>query len=148
MTFSSTGGTDYTDLAPFTKIKEQKQFDPELAQQYRDKARSALRKKGVSFPVKVLVSYNPAIVNWETECQLAEKQLEDTLGTEYIDVIVERGPDTGFLSAVRRSGKYSLLLCNYGADFADPATYTEPFTARNSYSFWDKSQDSEIKKLY
>ena len=148
MTFASTGGTDYTDLAPFSQIKSQEQYSPELAQQYRDKARIALKEKGVSFPVKVLVSYNPAVVNWDKECQLAEKQLEETLGTDYIDVIVERGPDTGFLSAVRRSGKYALLLCNYGADFADPATFTEPFTANNTYSFWDKSKDSEIKKLY
>lgn len=148
MTFASVNGKDYTELEPFKNIMQNEQFDTALAQKYRDKAVKALKEKGVSFPIKVLVPYNPAVVNWDKECQLAEKQLEETLGTDYIDIIVERGPDTGFLSGVRRSGKYSFLLCNYGADFADPATYTEPFTAGNTYSFWDKSKDSEIKKLF
>lgn len=147
-TFSFVDGKDYTDLAPFQRIMEQDSHDAALAQRYRDNARAALEEKGVTFPVKVLLPYNPSVINWESECQLAEKQLEDTLGTDYIDVIVERGPDTGFLSAVRRSGKYALLLCNYGADFADPATYTEPFTAGNTYSFWDQSTDSEIRSLF
>lgn len=148
VTFVSEGGKDYTDLAPFEKIMSQQQFDTALAQSYRDKARTALEAEGVTFPIKVLLPYNPAVINWGEECQLAKKQLEETLGTDYVDVIVERGPDTGFLSAVRRSGKYALLLCNYGADFADPATYSEPFTAGNTYSFWDKSEDSGIKELF
>ncbi|MCR4644015.1 MAG: peptide ABC transporter substrate-binding protein [Oscillospiraceae bacterium] len=147
-TFVSADGKDYTDLAPFSKIMAQDPHDTALAQSCRDKARTALEAEGVTFPVKVLLPYNPAIVNWDKECRLAEQQLEGTLGTDYIDVIIERGPDTGFLSAVRRSGKYALLLCNYGADFADPATYAEPFTANNTYSFWDKSRDPGISKLF
>ena len=148
VTFASVNGKDYTELEALKNISQGEQFDVSLAQEYRDKALPELKKRGVTFPVKVLLPYNPAVLNWDKECQLAEKQLEETLGTDYIDVIVERGPDTGFLSAVRRSGKYAFLLCNYGADFADPATYTEPFTAGNTYSFWDKSNDSEIKKLF
>ncbi len=147
-TFVSAGGKDYTDFAPFEQIMARDPFDPALAQSYRDKARTALEEIGVTFPIKVLLPYNPAIVNWDRECRLAEKQIEDTLGSDFVDVIVERGPDTGFLTAVRRSGKYAFLLCNYGADFADPATYAEPFTADNSYSFWDKSEDPEIQKLF
>lgn len=148
VTFASVNGKDYTELEALKNISQGEQYDVSLAQEYRDKALPELKKRGVTFPVKVLLPYNPAVLNWDKECQLAEKQLEETLGTDYIDVIVERGPDTGFLSAVRRSGKYAFLLCNYGADFADPATYTEPFTAGNTYSFWDKSNDSEINKLF
>lgn len=147
-TFVSADGKDYTDLAPFEHISTNDLYNKEQAQSYRDKARAALENEGVTFPVKVLLPYNPALINWDEECELAEQQLESTLGTDYIDVIVERGPDTGFLSAVRRSGNYAFLLCNYGADFADPATYAEPFAAGNTYSFWDRSEDSEIKKLY
>ncbi|MCR5122073.1 MAG: peptide ABC transporter substrate-binding protein [Ruminococcus sp.] len=148
LTFLSVGGKDYTELAPFEHIISSDPFDQALAREYRDKAKEALSAEGVTFPIKVLVPYNPAILNWGEECQLAERQLEDTLGSDFIDVIVERGPDTGFLSAVRRSGKYALLLCNYGADFADPATYAEPFSADNSYNFWDKSPNMEISKLF
>ena len=147
-TFTSVDGKDYTALPPFEKIMAQESFDTALAQSYRNKARSALEAEGVTFPVKVLVPYNPAIISWDKECELVEQELEGTLGSDYIDVIIEQGPDTGFLSAVRRSGKYALLLCNYGADFADPATYTEPFTANNTYSFWDKSKDPEISSLF
>ncbi|MBR4224860.1 MAG: peptide ABC transporter substrate-binding protein, partial [Oscillospiraceae bacterium] len=147
-TFLTVGGRDYTDLAPFDQINSRDPYDPELARSYRDKARAALDAEGVTFPIKVLLPYNPAIINWVDECKEAKKQLDETLGTDYVDVIVERGPDTGFLSAVRRSGKYALLLCNYGADFADPATYAEPFTEGNSYSFWDKWEDPEIKALF
>ena len=147
-TFVTDGDKDYTDLAPLSQIMSRDQFDTAKAQDYRDKAREALEKEGVTFPVKVLVSYNPSIINWKEECDLLKNQLTETLGADYIDLIIERGPDTGFLSAVRRSGKYALLLCNYGADFADPATYTEPFTDGNTFCFWDQSPDPTIQKYY
>ncbi|MBQ4312157.1 MAG: peptide ABC transporter substrate-binding protein, partial [Oscillospiraceae bacterium] len=147
-TFVSAGGKDYTEFAPFENIAALPSGDPDLARSCRDKARAALEAEGVTFPVKVLTTYNPTVMNWDEECKVVKKQLEDTLGTDYIEVIVERGPDAGFLSAVRRSGKYALLLCNYGADFADPATYTAPFDGGNTYSFWDKSQDSTIRELF
>lgn len=147
-TFVSAGGKDYTEFAPFENIGAPDSGDPDLARSFRDKARAALEAEGVTFPVKVLTTYNPTVINWDEECKVAKKQLEDTLGTDYIEVIVERGPDAGFLSAVRRSGKYALLLCNYGADFADPATYAEPFASNNTYGFWDKSQDSTVSGLF
>ncbi|MBR3104307.1 MAG: peptide ABC transporter substrate-binding protein [Lachnospiraceae bacterium] len=147
-TFVSHGGKDYTSYGPLETIMAQDPFNVSLAQQYRDSARTELEAAGVTFPIKILLPYNPAVINWREECGVAKQQLEDALGTDFIEVIVERGPDTGFLSSVRRSGKYALLLCNYGADFADPATYAEPFVADNTYNFWDKSADPEIKKLF
>ena len=147
-TFLQTGGKDYTELDPFKNVTSGESHNRSLAQECRNRARTALEAEGVKFPVKVLLPYNPALINWIDECDLVKKQLEETLGADYVDVIIERGPDTGFLSAVRRSGNYGLLLCNYGADFADPATYAEPFTAGNTYSFWDQCTDENIKKLY
>ena len=147
-TFVSCGDQDYTDLTPFAAFTHDDYFDSEKARAYRDMAIEELSEEGVTFPVKVLVPYNPSIINWAEECNVVKRQLEEVLGTDYVDVIVEQGPDTGFLSAIRRSGKYGLLLCNYGADFADPATYAEPFTAGNTYNFWDKARDPEIKALF
>ena len=147
-TFLQTGGKDYTELDPFKNVTSRDSYDTTLARNCRDKARTALEAEGVKFPVKVLLPYNPALINWVDECNLVKKQLEETLGSDYVEVIIERGPDTGFLSAVRRSGNYGFLLCNYGADFSDPATYAEPFTAGNTYSFWDQCEDENIKKLY
>ena len=147
-TFLQTGGKDYTELDPFKNVTSRDSYDTTFARNCRDKARTALEAEGVKFPVKVLLPYNPALINWVDECNLVKEQLEGALGSDFVEVIIERGPDTGFLSAVRRSGNYGLLLCNYGADFADPATYAEPFTAGNTYSFWDQCEDENIKKLY
>ena len=43
------------------------------------------------------------------------------------DIIITAGPSDSFLSAVRRNGKFEFLLCNWGADYSDPETETDPF---------------------
>ena len=48
-------------------------------------------------------------------------------GTDFIDIIITAGPSDSFLSAVRRNGKFEFLLCNWGADYSDPETETDPF---------------------
>ena len=82
-----------------------------------------LTEAGCTFPVKVLMRYNPTTTNWADECQLVEQQLENLLGTDYIDIIVQAGPETGFLSAVRHTGDYGLMKCNWGADFSDASAF-------------------------
>jgi oligopeptide transport system substrate-binding protein len=79
--------------------------------------------------------YNPVTTNWDSECQVVEQQLESLLGSDDIDIVVEAGPATGFLGAVRRTGAYSFMKCNWGADYADPQTWTDPFSDGNSYNF-------------
>lgn len=120
-------GSDYTSQPAFADIMAKDSYDADLAKQYKETAMTELGQQGVSFPVKVLVRYNPSTTNWEEECIVLEQQLESVLGTDYIDVIVEAGPATGFLGEVRRSCDYMLLLCNWGADYADPETWTDPF---------------------
>lgn len=130
-------GVDYTENAAFAEINSKDFFDPEAAIAYRDAAIEELTAQGVSFPVKVLVRYNPGVTNWEDECIILEQQLEAVLNTgdvNFIDVIVEAGPSTGFLGAVRRSSDYMLLLCNWGADYNDPETFSEPFYQAKSSS--------------
>ena len=51
-----------------------------------------LTEAGCTFPVKVLMRYNPTTTNWADECQLVEQQLENLLGADYIDIIVQAGP--------------------------------------------------------
>ena len=78
-----------------------------------------------------------------------EQQLEGLLGSDYIDVIVEAGPSTGFLSEVRRGGKFALMKCNWGADYADPATWTEPFsdTGSDSYLHWRADTAAGVRDI-
>jgi len=127
--FVSIDGVDYTQMGALAAItaKGTATFDEAAALEYKAKAVEELTAAGATFPVKILMSYNPSTTGWDEECAVVEQQLEGLLGTDYIDIIVEAGPSSGFLSEVRRSGKYALLKCNWGPDYADPNTYTDPF---------------------
>ncbi len=140
----------YGDLAAYT---DGDNFDEAKAADFKAKAKSELEAAGATFPVKMLVCYNPTSVSWANECQVVEQTIEKVLGTDFIDIIVQAGPDTGFLGAVRRSGKYAFMKCNWGADYADPETWTDPFTYyengnQSSYSFIYKSEDETTKALF
>ena len=88
-----------------------------------------LSAQGVTFPVKVQMPYNPSTPDWDRQCQVFKQQLEGVLndGADFIDVILTAGPADNYLSAVRRAGKYCFQLCNWGADYSDPETETDPF---------------------
>ncbi len=127
--FVSINGVDYTEMGALAAITDlgTDTFDEAAALAYKEAAVAELTEAGATFPVKILMSYNPNSTGWDEECVVVEQQLEGLLGTDYIDIIVEAGPSSGFLSEVRRSGKYALLKCNWGPDYADPNTYTDPF---------------------
>ena len=146
--FAAAAGKDYTQYDALKDITNGDSFDAAKAVEYRDKAKEELEKEGCTFPVKVLMPYNPSVTNWDKECQVLEQQMESVLGTDFIDIIVQAGPETGFLSAVRRSGAYAFMKCNWGADYADPQTWAEPFTEGNNYNFWDISEDEGTQAIY
>ncbi len=136
--FVDLNGLDYTQmegLKALTDAGAKGWFDEAKAVEFRDLAKAELTEAGATFPVKVLMSYNPSVNAWAEECQIVEQQMEALLGDDYIDIIVEAGPSSGFLSAVRRSGNYALLKCNWGSDYADPETYTDPFNIGGTYNF-------------
>ncbi|WP_394523212.1 peptide ABC transporter substrate-binding protein [Lacrimispora sp. JR3] len=118
-------GTDYTTIGDMKALGNT--FDEAKAKTYRDMAKKELAAEGVTFPVKVLMPYNPSEINWDKECQVVEQQMESLLGSDFIDIVVQAGPADGFLTEVRRSGKFALMKCNWGADYADPETFTDPF---------------------
>ena len=103
--------------------------------------------------MQVVLTYRSDMSDWESECQLVKQQLESVLGTDYINVVLYAGPSENFLSATRRAGKYSLMRCNWGADYADPETWTDPFVEKidsetglhtgNSYNKMDMMLDTE-----
>lgn len=146
--FASAGGLDYTQYDALAEYTNGDSFDEELAQEYRDLAKEELEEEGCTFPIIVLMPYNPSTTNWDKECQVIEQQMEEVLGTDFIDIVLEAGPETGFLSSVRRSGNYAFMKCNWGADYADPLTWTEPFAAENNYNFWDLSEDEETQAVF
>ncbi|MGB8455181.1 MAG: peptide ABC transporter substrate-binding protein [Anaerocolumna sp.] len=140
--FVDLDGKDYTEFGDLAAITKSDSFDKTAALSYKEKAMIELKEEGATFPVKILMPYNPSTTNWDKESVVVEQQLEALLGTDYIDIMVEAGPATDFLSQVRRVGKYAFMLCNWGADYADPQTWTDPFTAGNSYNFMDLAMNN------
>ena len=124
---ATTDGVDYTKCGGLADLTEF--FDEAKAKEYRDAAIEELTAQGVTFPIKVQLPYNPSTTDWDKQCQVLKQQLEGVLndGTDFIDIIITAGPSDSFLSAVRRNGKFEFLLCNWGADYSDPETETDPF---------------------
>lgn len=146
--FTNLNGVDYSEVGDLAEISARDSFQSDKALEYKEKAMEELTAAGATFPVKVLMPYNPSSTNWDKECQVVEQQLEGLLGTDYIDVIVEAGPSTGFLSEIRRGGKFALMKCNWGADYEDPATWAEPFgPGSDSYLHWRAGGGEEIQTL-
>ena len=146
-TFAS-ASKDYAYYGDLAKYTEGDNFDQALALEYKEKAVEELTAAGATFPVKMLMCYNPTTPNWAEECQVVEQTIENILGADYVDIIVQAGPETGFLGAIRRTGKYAFMKCNWGADYADPETWTDPFAADSNYSFIFNSEDEGTLALY
>jgi oligopeptide transport system substrate-binding protein len=58
-----------------------------------------------------------------------------TGGNDVIQIEINNFGSQGFLAGTRRAGNYCLQECNWGADYSDPETWTDPFTDDNSYNF-------------
>lgn len=135
--FATAGGLDYTQY-PALENYASDFFNSDDALEAKAVAMAELTEAGATFPIKILMRYNPSTTNWDKECQVVEQQLENLLGTDYIDIIVEAGPSTNYLAAVRRVGDYALMKCNWGADYADPQTWTDPLGPDNTYNFMNQ----------
>jgi len=130
-------GVDYVNMGSLAEVTAlgTDTFDADAALAYKAAAMEEL-KDTVTFPVLIYMPYNTGVSGWTEESQLVEQQLEETLGTDYIDVIIDGYPSSGFLNSTRRAGNYCIMKTNWGPDYADPQTYTDIFRAENnSYLF-------------
>ena len=123
-TFSRRGlvdykGLDYTMMGGLKAYTEGESFDSAKALEYRDKAKAELESQ-ISFPVKILWPVSTAKVENVNRMQVIEQQLEGLLGKDYIDIILESHPGTGFTKQTRRPGKYAMMEMGWGPDFVDP----------------------------
>ena len=151
-TFCAVDGKDYSTLDAFADI-DQYFFNADKALEYKAKAVEELTAAGATFPVTIVLTYKSGTTDWENECILFKQQLEGVLGTDYINVELYAGPSESFLSATRRAGVYSMMRCNWGADYADPLTWASPFSEKissetglhtgNSYNKMDMMLDSD-----
>ncbi len=132
--FVDLDGLDYTELDALEKYTATESFDEALAIEYKDKAMEELEGQ-VTFPIIVYMPYNSGGSETANRVQVIEQQMENLLGKDFIDIQIDPKPPTNFLSEVRRSGKYAFLEVNWGPDYADPETYTEPFVPGGTYNF-------------
>ena len=146
--FASVGGLDYTQLPPLAGFSNTNPFNRTLALNFRNLAQVELRAAGATFPVKVMMPFNTGSTDWVNRVQVIEQQLENLLGKGFIDIIPVGFAATGFLDATRRAGNYALQEVNWGPDYADPQTFTDPFVAGNPSRYSDIALvDSEYQKL-
>ena len=143
----ASASADFTTYGDVAKFAETDYLNVDAALAYKEAAMAELTAAGATFPVKVLTLYNPTSSSWANESQIVEQNLEKVLGTDYIDVIVQAGPDTGFLNE-RRAGNYAMMKCNWGADYADPETWTDPFVEGSKYNFIFKATGAETQALF
>lgn len=143
--FTSVDGTDYTEMGSLKRISDTDPFNEAEAKSYKEKAMAELSAEGVTFPIKILMPYNPSTAYWGESCQIMEQQLEGLLGSDYIDIIVEAGPSTNFLTETRRAGKYAIMLCNWGPDYADPETYSDPWSLGYTYNWPELCTDPQYQ---
>ena len=120
-------GVDYTECGALAKVTDH--FNETTAKQYRDAAVQELTAAGATFPIKVQYPYNPAVVDWDKQCQVFKQQIEGVLndGFDFVDIIITQGPSDNFLNAVRRAGAYEFMSYYWGADYSDPETEVYPF---------------------
>lgn len=120
-------GVDYTECGALAKVTDH--FNEATAKQYRDAAVQELTAGGATFPIKVQYPYNPAVVDWDKQCQVFKQQVEGVLndGFDFVDIIITQGPSDNFLNAVRRAGAYEFMSYYWGADYSDPETEVYPF---------------------
>ena len=120
-------GVDYTECGALAKVTDH--FNEATAKQYRDAAVQELTAAGATFPIKVQYPYNPAVVDWDKQCQVFKQQVEGVLndGFDFVEIIIMQGPSDNFLNAVRRAGAYEFMSYYWGADYSDPETEVYPF---------------------
>ncbi len=132
--FASAAGKDYVNTGDLASIVKKDSFDRATALKWKAQAMKELAGKA-SFPVRIFMPYNSSSSEWTNRAQVIEQQLETLLGKDYIDVIPQAFPSSGFLGATRRPGNYAMQEVNWGPDYADPETFTDPFVEGSNYNF-------------
>lgn len=125
-TFCNDGSTDFA-AQPAFQDNDQYFYDEAKALEYKAAAIEELTAQGVTFPIQMVMTYKSGDSDWENEYVLVKQQIEGVLGSDYVEVVLWAGPSENFLSETRRAGKYSFMRCNWGADYIDPQTWTDPF---------------------
>ncbi|MEX0973948.1 MAG: peptide ABC transporter substrate-binding protein [Bacillota bacterium] len=136
--FVAVGGKDFTQMGGLATITARDSFNKAEAVKFRDLAKTELKGKA-TFPIKAMMPFNAGSSDWTARAQVVEQQIEGVLGADFIDIIPVSFPATNFLGTTRRAGNYAIQECNWGPDYADPETYTDPFFPVGTYNWPEKA---------
>ncbi len=142
--FTFGAGTDYTLFPALASITTSDSYNPEQAQEFRELAREELTNAGAVFPVQIFMPYDSSIPHLEQECELVKKQLETTLGTDFIQVELYASRQAN----LRESGNFAFMKCSITADYIDPQTWAEPFQSGQNYTYWDRSEYRATQEIF
>ena len=133
--FCDVGGLDYTQIGALARVSNQlATYDVAQAEQFRNAARAELQAAGAKFPIKTLMPYNSGGTEWAQRVQVVKQNIERVLGADFIEIVIYDAPPTNFLGDNRRNGRFALLECNWGPDYSDPETFTDPFFPVGTYN--------------
>ena len=146
--FTSTpSGKDFVTFGDLGTFNTTESFNADLALEYKAKAVEELTAAGCKFPIIIPMNYNPSVDTWADQCAVIKQQLEDLLGTDYIQIEVLAWSGQSFLSETRSNGNYAIQLLNWGADYLDPETWTDPFAQDSGYNFfYDSTEKNGINQ--
>lgn len=126
--FIAVNGKDYTELPALEGLTKATTYNKDKALEYKKAAVAELTAAGAKFPIKILMPYDAGITMQANRAQIVKQQWERDLGTDYIEVIIEPYADTDFSNNTMRAGNYCIMPSTWMADYADPLSYTDPFT--------------------
>ena len=137
-------GKDYVEYGGLAEITARDSYDAELAVEYMKKAIPEIIEAGGHFPIVMLIQYNGG-TEWAQRNVLLEDSMKKLFNTDELKALaggndiltfhINNFGSQGFLTGTRRAGKYTIQECNWGADYSDPETWTDPFAVDNNYNF-------------
>lgn len=132
------GTLDYTELSGLDEYSHQDLlFDEAKALEYKATAIEELTALGVTFPIKMKCTYNTSATT-EKRYQVLKSQLESTLGSDYIQIILEPYSGSSFNADVRNAGNWQFMELGWGPDYADPMSQFDPILLCSIGKNWGK----------
>ncbi|MET3557785.1 ABC-type oligopeptide transport system substrate-binding subunit [Streptococcus rupicaprae] len=132
-------------------------FNVDKAKEEFAKAKEALEKEGVSFPIRLDVPIDQANEIGVQQAQSFKKSIEDALGADNVQIDIQMLDEDGYYAATYYAANASQadydisLASGWGPDFQDPSTYLDIFNTSKEGSMTytigiDGGSDSEVAK--
>ena len=109
-------------------------YDPDQAKKEMEEAVKELEAEGVTFPIVVDLLTDDASASLPLQAASLEQSIEESIGTEYIDIVVHSVSDDDYMaSSYTATGPQDTCWdistsTGWGADYVDPKTYLNIFS--------------------